>query len=151
MEIREVTPAEIKELIRAQYKSEAGYDPAIHVSEEGLETIIKWMSKKLDSGDALLLAAYEESPVGYVFAYVEHKNKKIWRYDFGKIADIYVVPESRRQGIGKKLMEAAEEWFKQRGVSEIILEVSCKNEAAIEFYKKLGFGTSNLIMRLSLQ
>lgn len=56
-----------------------------------------------------------------------------------------VVPEARRQGIGKALMDALHEEFDRQGVTAVILEVSVENLEARRFYEKLGYRAANLL------
>ncbi len=57
------------------------------------------------------------------------------------IADVCVVPMMRRRGIATKLVEAAEKECKERGATEVRLQVYATNEAAIRLYTSLGYGT----------
>jgi ribosomal protein S18 acetylase RimI-like enzyme len=50
-----------------------------------------------------------------------------------------VLPEARRQGIGRALMEALHAEFDRRGARSAILEVSVENVEARRFYEKLGY------------
>jgi GNAT superfamily N-acetyltransferase len=51
----------------------------------------------------------------------------------------YVSPEVRGQGVLKGLVDAAAEWSKRAGRSELLLEVMERNHRAIRAYEKLGF------------
>ncbi|MBQ6570373.1 MAG: ribosomal protein S18-alanine N-acetyltransferase [Clostridia bacterium] len=57
------------------------------------------------------------------------------------IANIAVLPEARRCGIGKKLLTALCDYAKEAGAAEITLEVRQSNRAAIDLYVKMGFET----------
>jgi len=48
----------------------------------------------------------------------------------------------RRTGIGRALMRRAECWAEDRGASEIELSVYQFNQAAMSFYRELGYSTS---------
>ncbi|OYT69345.1 MAG: GNAT family N-acetyltransferase [Armatimonadetes bacterium JP3_11] len=54
------------------------------------------------------------------------------------LEDVYVVPESRGQGVGWALMRSLAQIAKQRGYDRIEWSVLEWNTPAIEFYKKLG-------------
>ena len=56
-----------------------------------------------------------------------------------RIYSLAIAPEAREQGIGKKLLEYAEQVARKNNIQKITLEVSEKNEAAINLYKKQGF------------
>lgn len=57
------------------------------------------------------------------------------------VADLglMVEAESRRQGVGSALLEAAVEWAREAGVRKLELHVFPHNEAAIALYEKFGF------------
>lgn len=55
------------------------------------------------------------------------------------IASIAVDPESRGVGLGKKLLMSFEERCSELKIKCLELEVSVKNERALNLYKKLGY------------
>ncbi len=58
------------------------------------------------------------------------------------IVDTLVVRhDCQRQGIGQALMARAEQWARERGLSEIGLHVWEFNVGAIAFYERLGYVT----------
>lgn len=52
---------------------------------------------------------------------------------------IAVLPEVRRQGIGRQLMEFAESQAQSKGLKKLVLDVIVENEGARRFYERLGF------------
>ena len=59
----------------------------------------------------------------------------------GYIADCYIIPELRRHGLGRKLVEDARSILKTAGADTIQLNVLAKNDAAVAFWKQMGFST----------
>lgn len=57
----------------------------------------------------------------------------------GEIERVAVHPRFRGQGLGRKLMEAMEEYARSQGVADISLEVRKGNEKAINLYESCGF------------
>ena len=55
------------------------------------------------------------------------------------ITDVVVGRPVRGQGIGKKLITAAEEWGAKRDLRRSIIEVQSKNAPAIRMLQKMGF------------
>lgn len=55
------------------------------------------------------------------------------------IQTIAVVPEARRQGIGRHLLCALAEAGQRRGATESLLEVRADNPAAQALYRQLGY------------
>lgn len=57
----------------------------------------------------------------------------------GYISAVAVVPTGEGKGVGKKLMEKAEEWCLDKGYTELVLDVFRSNVHAISCYKHLGY------------
>jgi ribosomal protein S18 acetylase RimI-like enzyme len=64
---------------------------------------------------------------------------------------MYVVPEYRGKGVNGKVLEYLIDWSKENDISEIILEVYAENESALKAYKKIGFSSDLLKMRLNTE
>src|SRR6266581_6400265 len=56
-----------------------------------------------------------------------------------RIIALVVSRESRRHGIGARLIAAAEKDFAQRGITRVTLTTRFEREEAHQFYKKLGY------------
>jgi ribosomal-protein-alanine N-acetyltransferase len=69
--------------------------------------------------------------VGYVMARISGQE--------GEILDLAVLPEKRRQGIGRSLLAAVRQALQCGGVREMYLEVRESNLPAIELYRAQGF------------
>lgn len=57
------------------------------------------------------------------------------------IGNVSVLPEYRRRGIARKLVEASVNYARERGASQITLEVIDGNVPAVKLYEALGFET----------
>ena len=63
----------------------------------------------------------------------------------GWINYLVVSPGYRRQGYGRKIMEAVEARIKNKGCPKINLQVRDSNADVIAFYNALGYGYDNVI------
>lgn len=63
---------------------------------------------------------------------------------------VYVDPAYRRQGIAKALMEHAQTWAKERGYTQMGLQVFTDNQPAIELYQQLGYQPRSIAMMREL-
>jgi ribosomal protein S18 acetylase RimI-like enzyme len=61
----------------------------------------------------------------------------------GMIYHMTVIPESRRQGIGKALADAALDGLKKEGITKALLVVMKANESGNKFWEALGFTERN--------
>lgn len=66
-------------------------------------------------------------------AMVGHDGHRGWYYYVG------VHPESRKAGLGRAIMEAAEGWLSERGVAKAQLMIRPTNAAVRDFYQRLGY------------
>jgi len=55
---------------------------------------------------------------------------------FGYIANIYVKPEFRNQGVATKLVNHSILWFQTQGIEEITLNALSNNQAGLNFWQK---------------
>jgi ribosomal protein S18 acetylase RimI-like enzyme len=127
----ERSAAELAELFTAGY---AGYQFPIHLDEAAFTA----MAAVSDFDLELSRVAFRgDAPVGIVALAV--RGDEAW------IGGLGVVPEERRRGIGRVLMEAVLEGAAGAGVREVSLEVLEPNHAAIALYDRLGFRTTRLL------
>ena len=59
--------------------------------------------------------------------------------EYGYIRELWVAPAHRRAGNGEQLMELAEQYFSDLGISQIMLKAEPQAEG---FYRKLGYAES---------
>jgi ribosomal protein S18 acetylase RimI-like enzyme len=57
-----------------------------------------------------------------------------------------VTPERQREGHGRALMAACEEWLAARGVPKLNLMIRGSNEEAIGFYAALEYATEDRVV-----
>ncbi len=90
-----------------------------------LEVLIAFDERQRAVGFAeLSIRAYAEDCVTDRVAYLEG-----W----------YVVPESRRQGVGRALVAAAEDWARAQGCSEFASDALLDNQTSADAHRALGF------------
>ena len=63
--------------------------------------------------------------------------------EIGAIQNVGVLPEYRRNGLGKVLIQSALQGFKRSGIQRVTLEVTAENTPAVMLYQQQGFTTFN--------
>jgi ribosomal protein S18 acetylase RimI-like enzyme len=63
----------------------------------------------------------------------------------GWVYYLAVAPARRREGLGRRMMAAAEAWLRARGVPKIQLMVREDNDAALAFYEALGLERQKVV------
>lgn len=105
----------------------------INILNEGLILDMSYINDDfLDENSKVMV--YEEDEIkGFVLLSLRNISTKFWNID------IYVKPDSRKRGIGKKLYNEAIKYIKDRKVNTISTNyVEAEKESNI-FYKKIGF------------
>ena len=85
-------------------------------------------------------------PACKIFAFYDKALENIVGYgviytaaDEGDVANIAVIPEMRRKGLGKALLLKMLDEAKKTGASRMFLEVRESNESALSLYRTVGF------------
>lgn len=101
---------------------------------------------------ALFLARHDGQPVGTVQVRIYDTSDQSMMLPRRRayVEDLVVDERSRRQGVGRALMEAATDWAEDRGVSQIVLTVWQGNKAAQQLYQELGYRQVNWVMARDL-
>ena len=69
----------------------------------------------------------------------------------GYIEGIYIVPECRRRGIAKKLVEHAKAWTLEQECRELASDVLFGNDESLAFHKKVGFQEAHTVVCFAMQ
>lgn len=64
----------------------------------------------------------------------------------GWVYYLAVAPDHRGRGLGRALMDAAEQWLRTRGAPKIQLMVRADNDAALGFYAALGMERQDVVV-----
>src|SRR5205807_9307598 len=93
------------------------------------------------------IAEKERKVAGYIMCRLEVGFSDVRRFRMvrkGHVVSVAVMPDYRRQGIGKELVLAAMKALELHGAEECFLEVRTANEDAVRLYKNMGFETSRV-------
>jgi aminoglycoside 6'-N-acetyltransferase I len=120
-------------------------------SREELETEIAAI---LDSGEEeVAFIAMDEAgrPLGFVEASIKDWNwaPGISTRPFGYIEGWYVVPETRRTGIGQALIGVAEEWARSQGCTEMGSDAELDNITSLVAHVRLGYEVAEQLVHFS--
>lgn len=70
----------------------------------------------------------------------------LWESDqYGQIIDLVIRENKRRQGYAKAMLEKSFEFFLEKNVKSLTLEVSVNNKGAIILYEQMGFKKNKVI------
>nr|WP_286195688.1 GNAT family N-acetyltransferase [Synechococcus sp. CCAP 1479/9] len=98
----------------------------------------------------LLIAEAGPQPVGYAFVRMEPMSLVDIRGAGAWLHDIYVDPQARSGGIGRRLLEAAKQAALDLGSSSLMLSASSQNLAARHLFERAGLRPTMVEMRIEL-
>ncbi len=136
MEIRRGTEADLEALQRLwdAFTAEATFTPYPGI---GFDT-------SLVTTYTALVAAEDRDVLGT--AYLNNGNEH-----FGFVFGVYVVPEARRRGVARHLMQEAARVVRDSGRAYVVLGVDTPNGAARALYAKLGFEDTARTLRAPVE
>jgi GNAT superfamily N-acetyltransferase len=99
----------------------------------------------------VLVAEAGAKIIGSGYALIKDSEPYLEHSKHAYLGFMYVVPDHRRQGVNKMIVEALAEWSLAQDVTEVRLEVYAGNLAAVRAYERSGFDPHMLEMRLDLR
>jgi GNAT superfamily N-acetyltransferase len=94
---------------------------------------------QLDSeGEVTFLAEQDRSPIGILRCVESHGSPLLEPDRYAYVSSVYVVPEARRTGVLRRLLDCALEWCVTRGLDEMRLH-SVAGAEANAAWDTLGF------------
>jgi ribosomal protein S18 acetylase RimI-like enzyme len=129
--------AEDESALLRMMRNLAEQEPGAYFFDEPVvrEVLRKFLASP-DQGQAWVLFDLE-TPVGYIVLTFGYSFEFHGRDSF--IDELYIEPQYRRQGIGRRAMQFVEERARELGVNAIHLEVDQGNDAAAELYRRAGY------------
>lgn len=93
-----------------------------------------------------------ESPDGTITGFIGLVVVPVYEYSapVGYILALSVGSAFQGQGIGKALVTAAEDWFRDRGAHDIRVNSGLHREGAHRFYESLGYQKTGLRFRKAM-
>lgn len=105
-----------------------------------------------DSDGIILLAEENGRAVGYVCLYgrITPNEQDELPAPYSFMAELFVLPDYQRRGIGRELVARAEAHARKLGACKVELKVLAPNTPAQEFYATLGYAPRIIVMQKKL-
>ena len=101
---------------------------------------------------SFLWVAEQESVVrGFLLGRLKRTPAYLGGVMVGEISDLYVGEDLRGQGIGRQLVDAAIEKFKELNVHSIEVQIMTQNITGLAFWNSLGFQNNVILVRRMLK
>jgi len=97
-----------------------------------------YLQKRLTNQDSVMfLARHEDQALGFTHLYPSFTSIRMRRLWI--LYDLYVIPEARRHGIGRALLEQARHFAQEYGAHRLELSTAKDNLPAQALYESLGY------------
>ncbi|GGM78615.1 N-acetyltransferase [Thermogymnomonas acidicola] len=116
------------------------FDSVFEVAEDAREKIEEMLARFASDRENHLVMVAESGGkvVGIVFVTVVDRSFYSPKEE-ARIVDFYIMPEFRRKGIGKMLIERVTRELNEKGVRFVTAEFPSHNLIALNFYRGIGF------------
>ena len=91
-----------------------------------------------DRTTAIFVADDQGELVGFLHAEIQRNNPAYRSDRLGEIVDLFVVEESRSNGIGSRLLETAVEWFHSHNAPEYQVSTLVATPGVARFFERHG-------------
>ena len=109
-------------------------------------------SRLEDSHTRVFVAEEDGRIVGYVLGVIVDLVPEMFEQDAGGfLADIFVEETYRGRGIGRALVKAMRDWFRDNGLTHYEWHVSAVNTEALDFWRELGGRHWQIRMRAEIE
>lgn len=125
-------------------------DPRLSMIDNAATKVKDYYSEQLESENAIFyLAILENHPIGYVCAQLQKRPPVFDPPYIGFIDGLFVKSDFRRMGVGKKLLDLAIRWLKEKEIDRIQLSVASLNQVGIAFWNQCGF--TEVMRRMNME
>jgi GNAT superfamily N-acetyltransferase len=127
-EIRRARPGDAAEM--ARLSDELGYPMSAEEMERRLAVLLR------DQRHLVAVASAGERLLAWM--HVEHRSS-LERGDRAELMGLVVDAGARRYGWGRRLVEAAEDWARERGLMSMTVRSNVVRDGSHAFYERLGY------------
>lgn len=99
----------------------------------------RFIGARIDNDESIIFAAQVEDGSIAGFTQLYHSFCSVEMTELIYLYDLYVIPQSRGQGVARALMEAARQHGIDRGAGRLQLETATDNHTAQRLYEGLGW------------
>jgi len=130
-----------------------GLEPQVREGKAAKQYFDAMFARCADTQGKIFVAEVAQRVVGFICLWARVQSEELDEEpsEYAFISDLVVLPAYRGRGLGRALLEKAEEHARRHGATTLRLEVLVKNEVAITLYQKSGFAAYQALLVKRLQ
>ncbi|MCU0370801.1 MAG: GNAT family N-acetyltransferase [Bacteroidales bacterium] len=130
---------DVAELFTRMYASMDEMGLMLPLDEGGTAKWLKSAQNTSGKFGVVILATDGGQAIGFAHGMLKFLPDYLGGHAVGTITHLFVEEDERRSGVGRQLVHELEEWFRQKKVQSVELQVITGNAVAQEFWTDLGY------------
>ncbi len=134
---------EVFNTVKEQFKQLYGFMETkglvMPLVEDGAQLWINSIKSTLGKLSNIYLAYDNKKIVGFVTGIIRLSPNYIGNKKIGYLSHLFILPDYRRTGAGENLSQQLDNWFKEKNVDLVEVEVIVDNTNSIKFFNKMGY------------
>ena len=142
MRIRPAVAADVRRIValwKEMWEFHMKLDSRYQVTPLAGAWMEDWVARCIEEGRSMVLVAEGPPVVGYILGMVLENPPVVPWPAYGHISELAVTAAERRKGIGGRLLDAADVWFKKHDCAYVETNVSVANEVSRGFWTRNGY------------
>lgn len=140
-----IRAADAKDLDRVRplwellYQHQREHGLVANLATDGFERWSRAIVPLMGRFGCLFVAEHGAEMIGFLAGRIKSPTPPFDPAPVGHVSDVFVAPSQRRGGVGRRLLQAAGDWFAQQGIVRMELQVLSDNHIAREMYRRVGW------------
>jgi GNAT superfamily N-acetyltransferase len=131
--------ARLEPLWRGLYQHQQEHGLTTALPADAYQKWVGWIKPVLGRFGCLFVAERDGEIVGFLAGRTRTLAPQFGGLPVGYVSDVYVTDAVRGGGVGKRLVDAALDWFGAQGIMRAELNVVAGNAAGQRFYERHGW------------
>jgi ribosomal protein S18 acetylase RimI-like enzyme len=142
---------ELRELwlfLHRHHRATANLQPLVDDDESWRRRRSLYIQRLDDDTAFLVVASHRDKTVGYAMVFMEAGPDDTWPLadTYAELYSLSVVPDSRRKGVGTRLLDFVDQELRRRDIHDLRVSVMVGNGEAQRLYERRGFVPAEVVL-----
>lgn len=122
------------------------FDPSLDAAWSESTEAAEFFQARLSGDGVCLVAERDGELVGCLMGALSEAVSYRRPTPMAELETLFVRPEIRGGGVGRRLMSAFADWVNEHGAARLTVRVSAANRDALRFYEREGFAAYDVVL-----